>query len=297
MLLDYRCTWNHLTTLQFVICLKSKVVKWLGATEWFLDMLGTWHRSKLLSGCGTNCIHVRLSLGSPTCFGMVCTISLFCPCSQVCNKIIFLMSFVGNCGTFTRGYRAMVLDVEFLYHLLYLLICAMGLFVHEFFYSLLVSTRCGDALRVLCAFSSETLLCDGDWRAWSSKVRPPVPSLWGIWGAESHCAPCTAHLSPCTNGWGLLSGSGTVPSTCTLVPQAEPAPTKDNIHKPVRPVSVRAISQRTHAVTIRVGITCQVQETFSVQVFLFQLSHVVKAYHVSWFCLLSSEQVFKLQIM
>lgn len=49
------------------------------------------------------------------------------------------MSFVGNCGTFTRGYRAMILDVEFLYHLLYLLICAMGLFVHEFFYSLLVS--------------------------------------------------------------------------------------------------------------------------------------------------------------
>lgn len=49
------------------------------------------------------------------------------------------MSFVGNCGTFTRGYRAMILDVEFLYHLLYLLICALGLFVHEFFYSLLVS--------------------------------------------------------------------------------------------------------------------------------------------------------------
>ncbi|KAK7806885.1 hypothetical protein U0070_020476 [Myodes glareolus] len=61
---------------------------------------------------------------------------------NVCNKIIFLMSFVGNCGTFTRGYRAMILDVEFLYHLLYLLICAMGLFVHEFFYSLLVSSRC-----------------------------------------------------------------------------------------------------------------------------------------------------------
>ncbi|EAW63915.1 inositol 1,4,5-triphosphate receptor, type 1, isoform CRA_e [Homo sapiens] len=57
---------------------------------------------------------------------------------NVCNKIIFLMSFVGNCGTFTRGYRAMVLDVEFLYHLLYLVICAMGLFVHEFFYSLLL---------------------------------------------------------------------------------------------------------------------------------------------------------------
>ncbi|XP_060036772.1 inositol 1,4,5-trisphosphate receptor type 1 [Erinaceus europaeus] len=57
---------------------------------------------------------------------------------NVCNKIIFLMSFVGNCGTFTRGYGAMVLDVEFLYHLLYLLICALGLFLHEFFYSLLL---------------------------------------------------------------------------------------------------------------------------------------------------------------
>ena len=51
------------------------------------------------------------------------------------------MSFVGNCGTFTRGYKAMIMDVEFLYHLLYLLICALGLFVHEFFYSLLVGIR------------------------------------------------------------------------------------------------------------------------------------------------------------
>ncbi|XP_029457322.1 inositol 1,4,5-trisphosphate receptor type 1 isoform X1 [Rhinatrema bivittatum] len=57
---------------------------------------------------------------------------------NVCNKIIFLMSFLGNRGTFTRGYRTMILDVEFLYHLLYLLICAMGVFVHEFFYSLLL---------------------------------------------------------------------------------------------------------------------------------------------------------------
>ncbi|XP_063282733.1 inositol 1,4,5-trisphosphate receptor type 1 isoform X3 [Pelobates fuscus] len=57
---------------------------------------------------------------------------------NVCNKVIFLTSFVGNRGTFTRGYGAMILDVEFLYHLLYLLICAMGVFVHEFFYSLLL---------------------------------------------------------------------------------------------------------------------------------------------------------------
>ncbi|XP_010780616.1 inositol 1,4,5-trisphosphate receptor type 1 [Notothenia coriiceps] len=57
---------------------------------------------------------------------------------NVCNKIIFLISFVGNRGTFTRGYKAMVLDVEFLYHLLYLIICSLGVFVHVFFYSLLL---------------------------------------------------------------------------------------------------------------------------------------------------------------
>lgn len=42
----------------------------------------------------------------------------------------------------------MIMDVEFLYHLLYLLICALGLFVHEFFYSLLVGTR--SALGTCC---------------------------------------------------------------------------------------------------------------------------------------------------
>ncbi|XP_073324605.1 inositol 1,4,5-trisphosphate-gated calcium channel ITPR1 isoform X2 [Pagrus major] len=57
---------------------------------------------------------------------------------NVCNKIIFLISFVGNRGTFTRGYKAMVLDFEFLYHLMYLIICSLGVFVHVFFYSLLL---------------------------------------------------------------------------------------------------------------------------------------------------------------
>ncbi|KAJ7999230.1 hypothetical protein DPEC_G00213290 [Dallia pectoralis] len=57
---------------------------------------------------------------------------------NVCNKMIFLLSFVGNKGTFTRGYKAMILDVEFLYHLMYLIICSLGVFVHVFFYSLLL---------------------------------------------------------------------------------------------------------------------------------------------------------------
>nr|XP_055069709.1 inositol 1,4,5-trisphosphate receptor type 1 isoform X3 [Misgurnus anguillicaudatus] len=57
---------------------------------------------------------------------------------NVCNKIVFMLSFVGNRGTFTRGYRVMVMDREFLFHLLYLLICTLGLFGHVFFYSLLL---------------------------------------------------------------------------------------------------------------------------------------------------------------
>uniref|UniRef100_A0A4W3IX07 Inositol 1,4,5-trisphosphate receptor n=1 Tax=Callorhinchus milii TaxID=7868 RepID=A0A4W3IX07_CALMI len=57
---------------------------------------------------------------------------------NVGNKVIFLTSFVGNRGTFTRGYKAMILDVEFLYHLAYTMVSVMGLFAHEFFYSLLL---------------------------------------------------------------------------------------------------------------------------------------------------------------
>nr|XP_012788828.1 unnamed protein product [Sorex araneus] len=58
--------------------------------------------------------------------------------ANLCNKIVFLVSFVGNRGTFTRGYRAVILDVAFLYHVAYVLVCMLGLFVHEFFYSFLL---------------------------------------------------------------------------------------------------------------------------------------------------------------
>ncbi|XP_034444276.1 inositol 1,4,5-trisphosphate receptor type 2 isoform X1 [Hippoglossus hippoglossus] len=59
------------------------------------------------------------------------TINLF-------NKLVFLVSFVGNQGTFTRGYKAVVMDMLFIYHLSYAMICVLGLFVHEFFYSFLL---------------------------------------------------------------------------------------------------------------------------------------------------------------
>ena len=53
---------------------------------------------------------------------------------------MFVVSFVGNNGTFIMGYRAMVMDVEFLYHLAYVLTSTLGLCVHELFYSILVHT-------------------------------------------------------------------------------------------------------------------------------------------------------------
>ncbi|KAL6082378.1 hypothetical protein STEG23_021533, partial [Scotinomys teguina] len=54
------------------------------------------------------------------------------------NKIMFVVSFVGNRGTFIRGYKAMVMDMEFLYHVGYILTSVLGLFAHELFYSILL---------------------------------------------------------------------------------------------------------------------------------------------------------------
>uniref|UniRef100_A0A8B9L874 Inositol 1,4,5-trisphosphate receptor n=1 Tax=Astyanax mexicanus TaxID=7994 RepID=A0A8B9L874_ASTMX len=46
--------------------------------------------------------------------------------------------FVGDNGTFIMGYKAMVMDMEFLYHLAYVLTSTLGLCVHELFYSILL---------------------------------------------------------------------------------------------------------------------------------------------------------------
>lgn len=69
------------------------------------------------------------------------TIETFLRCNlnlQLLNKVVFVVSFVGNNGTFIMGYKAMVMDVEFIYHLAYVLTSTLGLFVHELFYSILV---------------------------------------------------------------------------------------------------------------------------------------------------------------
>ncbi len=60
-------------------------------------------------------------------------------CFQVLNGIVYLVSLMGNRGTFTKSLRGIITDFEFVYHMGYLVISMMGMCVHEFFYSLLVS--------------------------------------------------------------------------------------------------------------------------------------------------------------
>nr|Q8WSR4.1 RecName: Full=Inositol 1,4,5-trisphosphate receptor; Short=ApIP3R [Patiria pectinifera]BAB84088.1 inositol 1,4,5-trisphosphate receptor [Patiria pectinifera] len=63
---------------------------------------------------------------------------LFLAVLTIFNKCIFILSFLGNCGLLYKGVRGIFTDMEVLYHILYLIICFLGLFVHEFFYSLLL---------------------------------------------------------------------------------------------------------------------------------------------------------------
>ena len=66
---------------------------------------------------------------------MVCLL-LMC---QVLNGVVFMVSLMGNCGTFTKPLKDIVTDFQFIYHLGYLVVSMLGLCLHEFFYSLLVS--------------------------------------------------------------------------------------------------------------------------------------------------------------
>ncbi len=45
---------------------------------------------------------------------------------------------MGREGTLTHSFRNIFSDFEFIYHVLYLILCMLGLCVHEFFYSLLL---------------------------------------------------------------------------------------------------------------------------------------------------------------
>lgn len=57
---------------------------------------------------------------------------------NVLNKCVFIVSLMGNRGTFTKPWSLVLRDREFLYHVFYVFICLGGLSTHEFFYSLLL---------------------------------------------------------------------------------------------------------------------------------------------------------------
>uniref|UniRef100_A0A8C2WA28 Inositol 1,4,5-trisphosphate receptor n=1 Tax=Cyclopterus lumpus TaxID=8103 RepID=A0A8C2WA28_CYCLU len=93
--------------------------------------------SVLLVRYGLQPLTIALILRSIYHFGIGNTLILLGSLNLL-NKVVFVVSFVGNNGTFIMGYRAMVMDVEFLYHLAYVLTSTLGLFVHELFYSILL---------------------------------------------------------------------------------------------------------------------------------------------------------------
>ena len=51
---------------------------------------------------------------------------------------MFLVSYSGYKGLYSLTLRSIFKDFGFLYHLVYLLVCLLGFFVHVFFYSLLL---------------------------------------------------------------------------------------------------------------------------------------------------------------
>ncbi|KAK2174947.1 hypothetical protein NP493_759g01031 [Ridgeia piscesae] len=57
---------------------------------------------------------------------------------NVLNGVVFMVSLMGNCGTFTKPLKDIVTDFQFIYHLGYLVVSMLGLCLHEFFYSLLL---------------------------------------------------------------------------------------------------------------------------------------------------------------
>ncbi|KAM9807824.1 inositol 1,4,5-trisphosphate-gated calcium channel ITPR2 [Neosynchiropus ocellatus] len=138
------------------------------------------------------------------------------------NKLVFLVSFVGNQGTFTRGYKAVVMDMLFIYHLGYAIICVLGLFVHEFFYSFLLFdlvireetllnviksvTRNGRSIiltAVLAIFLVYFfsiigfLFLKDDFRMEVDRL--PSPGKSDLWEGSSHVQSCSKDACPVTS--------------------------------------------------------------------------------------------------
>lgn len=58
---------------------------------------------------------------------------------QITLKGVHLISIIGNQGTLTKSVEQIITNIEILYHMSYLAFCVLGIFMHPFFYSVLVS--------------------------------------------------------------------------------------------------------------------------------------------------------------
>lgn len=58
--------------------------------------------------------------------------------SQLLNKFVFMVSLLGNRGVLIKPVNEILSDFEMVYHIGYFILCALGFFCHEFFFSLLV---------------------------------------------------------------------------------------------------------------------------------------------------------------
>ena len=57
---------------------------------------------------------------------------------NISNKIVFLISFMGNRGLFPLSVKTVLSDIGFIYHVIYLIICLFSIFIHPLLYGLLL---------------------------------------------------------------------------------------------------------------------------------------------------------------
>lgn len=61
---------------------------------------------------------------------------------QLTNKFIYIVSYVGYKGLYEKSLLRKLSDGDFVYHSSFLFCNVLGVFIHPFFYSLLVSRFC-----------------------------------------------------------------------------------------------------------------------------------------------------------
>lgn len=68
-------------------------------------------------------------------------------------KVVHMISIIGNQGTLTKSAEQIVMNVELWYHMAYLIFCILGICMHPFFYSVLVSNHQPNYCKILWKYS------------------------------------------------------------------------------------------------------------------------------------------------